>query len=77
MIEVYEIINGCIPLINDNFFIFRENKKHNLRNFQIILNKTKIKKVRYSFETISYRTSLLCANFPNEYKLVNSLSEFI
>ena len=44
MIEVYEIINGCIPLINDNFFIFRENKKHNLRNFQIILNKTKIKK---------------------------------
>ena len=44
MIEVYEIINGCIPLIIDSFFIFRENKRHNLRNFQIILNKTKIKK---------------------------------
>ena len=40
MIEVYKIINGYATPIKANFFKFRENK-HNLRNFQIILNKIK------------------------------------
>ena len=40
MTEVYKIINGYAPPIIDNFFMFRENT-HNLRNFQIILNKNK------------------------------------
>ena len=74
MIEVFKIINGYAPPIMDNFFIFRENT-HNLRNFQIILNENK-KTVRYGSETISYRTPLLWANLPEEYKLANSLKEF-
>ena len=40
MIEVYKIINGYATPIKANFFKFRENT-HNLRNFQIILNKIK------------------------------------
>ena len=74
MTELFKIINGYVPPIMDNFFIFRENT-HNLRNFQIILNENK-KTVRYGSETISYRTPLLWANLPEEYKLANSLSEF-
>ena len=34
------------------------------------------KTVKYGSETISYRTPLFWANFPEEYKLANSLSEF-
>ena len=34
------------------------------------------KTVRYSTETISYRTALLWANLQKECKLANSLSEF-
>ena len=71
MTKVFKIINGYTPPITDNFFIFGEN----LRNFQIILNENK-KTVRYGSETISYRTPLLWANLPEEYKLANSLSEF-
>ena len=73
MIEVFKIINGYVPAIIDNCFIFRENTR-NLRNFQIILNENK-KTLRYDLETI-YRTPLLWANLPDEYKLANSLSEF-
>ena len=51
--EVYEI-NGYASPIIDDFFIFWENT-HNLRNFQIILNKSK-KTVRYVSETMSCRT---------------------
>ena len=40
MIEVFKIINGYTPPIMDNFFMFRGNK-HNLRNFQVILNESK------------------------------------
>ena len=40
MIDVYKIINGYATPIKANFFKFRENT-HNLRNFQIILNKNK------------------------------------
>ena len=40
MTELFKIINGYVPPIMDNFFIFRENT-HNLRNFQIILNENK------------------------------------
>ena len=58
MIEVYKIINGYAPPIMDNFFIFRENT-HNLRNFQIILNKN-IKQLdmawrQYPIENLSSR----------------------
>ena len=34
------------------------------------------KTVRYGSEAISYRTPLIWANLPKEYKLANSLSEF-
>ena len=57
MSKFYKMINGYTPPIMDNFFVFRENK-HNLRNFQILLNKNK-KAGRYGAETISYRTPLL------------------
>ena len=50
MIEVFKIINGYVPAIIDNCFIFRENTR-NLRNFQIILNENK-KTLRYGLETI-------------------------
>ena len=40
IIEVYKIINRYAPPIMDNFLMFRENT-HNLKNFQIILNKNK------------------------------------
>ena len=39
MIEVYKMINVYAPPIMEHFPMFRENT-HNLRNFQIILNKT-------------------------------------
>ena len=55
-------------------FLYRENT-HSLRNFQIILNENK-KTARYGSKTISYRTPLLWANLPAEYKLADSLSEF-
>ena len=42
MIEFYKIINGYAPPITDDFFIIIENT-HNLRNVQIILNKSKKK----------------------------------
>ena len=32
MSEVFKVINGYVPPIMDNFFIFRENA-NNLRNF--------------------------------------------
>ena len=59
--EVYEI-NGYASPIIDDFFIFGENT-HNLRNFQIILNKSK-KTVRYGSETMSCRAHFLWANLP-------------
>ena len=74
MTEVYKIINGYAPPIMENFFKFRENT-YNLRNFQSISNENK-KTVRYGLETISFRTPLLWAKLPEEYKLANSLSEF-
>ena len=36
----------------------------------------KTKTARYGSKTISYRTPLLWANLPGEYKVANSLSEF-
>ena len=65
MTELFKIINGYVPPIMDNFFIFRENT-YNLRNFQIILNENKTKK-RYGLEAIIYRTPLLWANLLDEY----------
>ena len=73
MTEVYKIKNGYTPQIMDDIFMFRENT-HNLRNFQIKLNKSK-ETVRCGSETISYRTPFLWANLLEEYKLANSLSE--
>ena len=76
MTELFKIINGYVPPIMDNFFIFRENTD-NLRNFQIILNENKKKQtVRYGSEAIFYRTPLLWPNLLDEYKLAHSLKEF-
>ena len=66
MTELFKIINGYVPLIMDNFFIFRENTC-NLRNFQIILNENKQTKKRYGLEAIFQRTPLLWANLLDEY----------
>ena len=56
MTKVFKIINGPSPLIMDIFFIFRKNT-HNIRNFQIISNENKkAGTVRYSQETIKFRT---------------------
>ena len=74
IIEVCKIINGYAPPIMDKFFAFAENT-HNLRNFQLILNKNN-KALIYGLEIISYRTSLLCANLPEECKFPNYLREF-
>ena len=71
IVEVCKIITGYAPPIMGEFFVFGENT-HNLRNFQSKLNKNK-KALIYDLETISYRTSLLCANLPEECKLPNSL----
>ena len=73
MTKVYKTINGHAPSIMDILLIFSKNT-HNLKFFQIILKKTK-KKVTYGSLTISYRTLLLWANRPEEYKLADSLSE--
>ena len=63
----------------NNLFVFRENT-HNLRNFQIMLNKNNSnnnkKTVRSGSAAIFYRTTLPWANLPEEYKHANSLSEF-
>ena len=57
MVEVFKIINGFVPPIMEDFFLFRENTR-NIRNFEIISNKSK-KSVRYGLETVKYRTPLL------------------
>ena len=74
MTEVYKIVNGYAPPIMQNLFLFRENV-HNIRNFQDIANENK-HTVRYGLETVSYRTPLLWAKLPDEFKLATSLSEF-
>ena len=66
MTELFKIINGYVPPIMDNFFIFRENTC-NLRNFQIILNENKQTKKRSGLEAIFQRTPLLWANLLDEY----------
>ena len=48
---MYKVINGCAPTIKDNFFMFRENT-HNLKDFQIILNKNKTSSKRWLGEDI-------------------------
>ena len=76
MTEVYKIKNGYAPPTNHGHLFKRKYRKnslksrgstHNLKNFQIILNKNK-KRARYGSETIFYRTP--------QCKLANSLSEF-
>ena len=76
MTEVYKIINGYAAPTNHGYLFKRKYRKnslksrgstHNLKNFQIILNKNK-KRARYGSETIFYRTP--------QFKLANSLSEF-
>ena len=62
------------PPIMEEFFLFRENT-HNIRNFQIISNESK-ETVRYSLETVKYRTPLLWANLPEKYKTAASLNSF-
>ena len=53
MVEVYKIIQGEVPTVKKNLFIFWKNI-HNIRNFQIIANKNK-NTVRYGSETKCYR----------------------
>ena len=66
MVEVFKIINGFAPPIMEDFFLLHE-KTHNVRNFQILSFESK-KTVRYSLETVKYRTSLLWANLPKSIK---------
>ena len=71
MVQVFKIINGFAPPFMEGFFLFRENT-HNIRNFQIISNESK-KTVRYGLETVKYRTPLLWANLPENYKKLQHL----
>ena len=59
----------------ENFFLFYENT-HNIRNFQIIYNKTEKKTVRCGLETVKYRTPLLWANLPEKYKTAKFRNSF-
>ena len=66
LIEIYKIFNNIAPPNIGSLFLSRENV-HNIRNFQILSNSTK-KRVGYGLETVSYRSSVLWANLPPEYK---------
>ena len=74
MVEVFKIIKDFAPPIMEDFFSFRENT-HNIRNFEIISNESK-KTVRYSLETVKYRTPLLWSNISEKYKTATSLNSF-
>ena len=74
MKEVYKILNGYVPPIMENLFVFLENV-HNIRNLQVIYNKN-INPVRHGLETICHRTPFLGANLPTDIKLTTSLSDF-
>ena len=70
MVEVFKIINGFVPPLTEDFFLFRENAR-NIRNFQITFNETK-----KSLGTVKYRTPLLWTNLPEKYKTATSLNSF-
>ena len=69
--KVFKIINGLSPPMMDKFLIFCKNT-HIIRNFQIFMSNKNEKIVRYGQETITFRTSSLWANLPEEYKLAHS-----
>ena len=73
MTEIYEKINHTAPPIMPSLFEIRRNSL-NTRHFQILSNKSR-RTVNYGLETICYRTLLLLANLPLEYKFENSLKE--
>ena len=74
MIEVYKIISGYAQPIIDNFFHI-QRKKHNLRNFQIMLKKIQKNMKMWPGENILQNISPLRKS-PRRMQLANSLSEF-
>ena len=73
MTEIYKKINHTAPPIMPSLFEIRRNS-HNTRHIQALSNKSR-RTVNYGLETICYRTPLLLANLPREYKFANSLKE--
>ena len=57
-----------------SIFEIHENT-HNTRHFQVVPNESR-RVVNYGLETICYRSPLLWANLPPEYKIANSLNIF-
>ena len=74
MVEFLKIINCFASPIMEALFLVRESTR-NIWNFQIISNESK-KTVRYSFETVKYRTPLLWGNLPEKYKIATFLNSF-
>ena len=74
MTEIYKIVNGIAPLIINSLFTFRLNQ-HNLRNFQEL--STERRNIdNYCLETVTYKTPIVWAKLPSEYKLAGSLTAF-
>ena len=73
MIEVYKILNGYVPPITKNMFVFRENVG-NIRSFRI--SNKNLNTVKYDLETMCHRTSFCWGNLPIDIKLATSLSDF-
>ena len=74
MTEVCEIVNGIAPIIMNSLFTFCLNQ-HDLRNFQE-LSTEKRSTVNYGLKTVTYRTPILWAKLPSEYKLAGLLTAF-
>ena len=74
MTEVYNIVNSIASPITNSLFQFRCNT-HNMRNFQEIFKEIR-KTVKYSTETVPYRTPFLWANLHAKSKNAKSLDEF-
>ena len=74
MIEIYKIVNGIAPHLMNSLFTFCLNQ-HNLRTFQK-LSTEKRNTVNYGLKTVTYKTPILWAKLPSEYKLAGSLTAF-
>ena len=74
MIEVYKCLNGLSPDIMSDIFKLRENT-YNLRNFHIFKSQNPRTK-KFDLDNITYRTSHLWGNVPQEFRKLTSLPMF-
>jgi len=74
MIEVYKFLNGLSPPIMKDIFKLRENS-YNLRNFRPFVSHN-VKTNIYGTESVTYKSSQLWNQIPNEIKKAKSLITF-